>query len=176
MPAVLISASATLDGAVALQQGIARLRALGERPRPIFDAIGAYGESSTRLRFKKGIDPEGKPWKPSLRAQATGGQTLVMQGAHGGLLGSITHRADDNSAEWGTNKVYAAIHQFGGVIKPKRKKSLRFRLANGAFVTTKRVVMPQRAFLGVNEEDGQEIQAVTLDVVKAAEAGHVGGA
>lgn len=169
-----VTASAVVDGAVALQLGLARLRQLGESPRPIFDAIGQYGESSTRLRFKKGIGPDGARWKPSARAQASGGQTLVQKGQHGGLLGSITHRADNNSAEWGSNKIYAGIHQLGGEIRPRTAKSLRFQVG-GRWVSTRRVVMPARPFLGVNAEDGREIQAVVVDVVQAAEAGRMGG-
>lgn len=171
-----VATSAVLEGLQALDEGIARLRRLGESPRPIFEALGQYGESSTRLRFKKGIDPDGARWKPSLRVLTSGGQTLVRKGAQGGLLGSITHRADDTSAEWGTNKIYGAIHQMGGEIRPRGAKSLRFRLANGAFVSTKRVRMPARRFLGVNSEDGREIEAITVDVIQAFEAGRAGGA
>ncbi len=169
-----VTASAVVDGAVALQLGLARMRQLGESPRPIFDAIGQYGESSTRLRFKKGVGPDGARWKPSARVRAGGGQTLVQKGQHGGLLGSITHRADDSSAEWGSNKVYAGIHQLGGEIRPRTAKSLRFQIA-GRWVSTQRVVMPARPYLGVNADDGREIQAVVVDVVQAAEAGRMGG-
>lgn len=168
-----VSASVVLDGAVALQLAQARMRQLGDSPRPIFDAIGQYGESSTRLRFRKGVGPDGARWKPSARARATGGQTLVMKGQHGGLLGSMTYRADNASAEWGTNKVYAGIHQMGGVIRPRTKKNLRFAVPGG-FVSTKRVVMPARPFLGVNDEDGREIQAVVVDVVRGAEQDRMG--
>lgn len=167
-----VTATAVVDGAVALQLGMARLRQLGESPRPIFEALGQYGESSTRLRFKKGIGPDGARWKPSARVQAGGGQTLVMKGQQGGLLGSFTHRADDSSAEWGTNKVYGAIHQQGGEIVPRSAKSLRFQVG-GRWISTKRVVMPARPYLGVNAEDGREMQALVIDVVKSAEAGRV---
>lgn len=169
-----VSASIAVQNSLALDAALARMRALGENPRRIFDAIGQYGESSTRLRFKKGVGPDGVRWKPSARAMQSGGQTLVAKGAQGGLLGSLTHRADADSAEWGTNKVYAGIHQFGGTIAPKTARSLRFAVPGG-FVTTKRVTMPARPFLGVNAEDGRELQEVMLDVVRAAEAGRSAG-
>ncbi|MGA0569644.1 phage virion morphogenesis protein [Variovorax sp. VNK109] len=172
---MVAATTAVIEGAVALQLGMRRMRQLGDSSRPIFDAIGQYGESSTRLRFKKGIGPDGARWKPSARALASGGQTLVNKGAHGGLLGSITYRADNESAEWGTNKIYAAIHQFGGTIRPRAARNLRFRTAGGAFVSTKRVVMPARPFLGLNDEDHREIPQIVVDVVKAAEAGRMGG-
>lgn len=169
-----IAVEAAINNGLVVTQALGRMRALGERPQPIFDALGAYGEASTRLRFKRGVDPDGVRWKPSARALATGGQTLVNKGAQGGLLGSITYRADDTSAEWGTNKVYGAIHQEGGEITPKAASNLRFRTARGGFVSTKRVVMPKRAFLGINTEDGVEMQAVMLDVVQLHEAGRSG--
>lgn len=168
-----VSTSVVLDGAVALQLGMTRLRQLGDSPRPIFQAIGQYGESSTRLRFKKGVGPDGARWKPSARAQASGGQTLVQKGQHGGLLGSITHVYDSASAEWGTNKVYGGIHQVGGTIVPRTAKSLRFQIA-GRWVSTKRVVMPARPYLGLSAEDHREIPAIVVDVVQAAETARLG--
>ena len=168
-----VSVTAALDGAVALQLGMQRLRQLGDSPRPIFQALANYGESSTRLRFKKGIGPDGARWKPSARAQATGGQTLVLKGQHGGILGSITSRFDNASAEWGTNKVYAGVHQFGATIVPRSKKNLRFRVPGG-FVSTKRVNIPARPFLGVNDEDQREMTALIIDVVKAEEQARMG--
>lgn len=42
---------------------------------------------------------------------------------------------------------YARIHEYGGVIVPKTKKSLRFKGKDGTYVFTKRVVMPARPFL-----------------------------
>lgn len=52
----------------------------------------------------------------------------------------------------GTNKVYGAIHEFGGTIVPKNAKSLRFPIG-GKWVTTQKVIMPKRPWLapGVTE-------------------------
>ena len=41
----------------------------------MYREIGEAMVTSTRLRFREGVDPEGKSWPPSLRAQS-GGQTL----------------------------------------------------------------------------------------------------
>lgn len=169
--AVLITSA--FQSFLVLQLAIARMRQLGDSPRPIYQAIAQYGESSTRIRFQRGVAPSGERWKPSARVLASGGQTLVNKGAHGGLLGSITSRSDNASAEWGTNKVYAGIHQFGGTIVPRVARNLRFAVPGG-FVATKRVQMPERQFLGVNDEDGQEIQQVILDVVQDAEHARMG--
>jgi len=42
----------------------------------------------------------------------------------GQLLKSITPKADNNSAQVGTNKNYAAIHQFGGEINQAARQNL----------------------------------------------------
>ena len=41
---------------------------------------------------------------------------------------------------------YARIHELGGVIKPKRKKYLRFKLPSGKVVFTKKVRIPPRPY------------------------------
>jgi phage virion morphogenesis protein len=198
MSGVLIEARP--DGLEALGGAFARMRALGENARPIFDAIAQYGESSTRLRFKNQAGPDGQAWKPSKRAQKTGGQTLVHKAR---LLRSITHRATGSSAEWGSNVVYAGIHQFGGKINKLAFSSwLRLRTGKGGALlrqkdhahlavfakathknaVTKRftvgahaITMPARPYLGVNEQDGREMLALANDAVDQA-AQNRGGA
>ncbi len=63
-------------------------------------------------------------------------------------------------AEWGVNRIYAAIHQFGGTIRARNAGALRFRLANGGFATVKAVKMPARPFLGISPDDASDIVAV----------------
>lgn len=73
----------------------------------------------------------------------------------GRLKSSITRVFDDTSAVVGTNVIYAGIHNFGGVIKPKKAKALYF---NGRIVS--QVKMPARPFLVLEESDMQEIEYV----------------
>lgn len=74
--------------------------------------------TNTQKRFKSGTDPDGIPWrKPKWRTGDTLNDT-------GGLLGSILTKSSAAFAAVGTNKEYAKIHQFGGVIKPKTAKCL----------------------------------------------------
>lgn len=49
--------------------------------------------------------------------------------------------------EVGTNIVYAAIHEFGGIIKPRTKKALTFKTKDGRWHTVQRVVMPARPYM-----------------------------
>lgn len=169
-----VKVEATVDGLGGLNAALQRMAALGQKPRPIFKAIANYGESSTRMRFRNQAGPDGARWKPSLRVQQSGGKTLVKSSM---LLRSITSRADNSSAEWGTNRKYAAMMQEGGVIKAKNAAALRFRLPNGHFVTVKKVTIPARPFVGVNAEDGREILRLTTAAIDdAAQSGKRGGA
>ncbi|MGL4885387.1 MAG: phage virion morphogenesis protein, partial [Aeromonas veronii] len=69
---------------------------------------------------------------------------------------------------WGSNRIYAAIHQFGGVIKAKTSQGLAFTLANGDGVVTQSVTMPARPFLGINKDDEEDIVHRVRDYVNKA--------
>ena len=154
---------ATLNGAGIRMEGLdaalAGLRSAAQGladATPLYDEIGAEGALSTQRRFETETDPDGKIWPKSWRAKQDGGKTL--QGRPPRLLDSITHNAGPNFAEWGSNVLYAAIHNFGGVIRAKNGKSLRFsvkgRGANRAKdVFVKSVTIPRRTFIGLNQAD-----------------------
>lgn len=149
-----------------------RLIALGNNPTPALQDIAALGESSTRLRFRTQTGPGGQRWKPSLRAQMSGGHTLTQDGH---LVGSISGHAGKDFAEWGVNRIYAAIHQFGGVIKAKGG-ALKFALFGGGFAVVKAVRMPARPYLGVNDDDRADIldalqRRIATATMRAAHAG-----
>jgi len=116
------------------------------------EAIGEQLVSSSLERFESEIGPDGTSWKKSKRVEAEGGQTLSDSGA---LKGSIAYEATPALVAVGTNKVQAAIHQFGGEIVPKKAKRLVFDVA-GKKVFSKKVTMPARPFIGINEEDIEE--------------------
>jgi phage virion morphogenesis protein len=137
-----------------LLTALRRLAGAMTDPSPIMADIAALGESTTRLRFRTQTGPDGKPWKPSLRAQITGGRTLTQDGH---LAASISSRSGRDWAEWGANRIYAAIHQFGGVIRAMTAKALRFALAGGGFATVQSVKIPARPFLGLSTDDVADI-------------------
>src|SRR3546814_4302619 len=82
----------------------------------LMDRIGAYGEESTMHRFETETAPDGSRWEPSYRAKTEGGQTLTKSGR---LRQSMAYVASADHAEWGTNVIYAGIHQDGGIIRAK---------------------------------------------------------
>lgn len=146
------------DNLPKLQPLFAKLKELGAHPQPLLKKIAFYGENSTRGRFDTETDPDGNKWKESLRARLAGGKTLTKDGHLGD---SITSDADDNKAEWGSNRIYAAIHQFGGTIEPKSAKALHFQIPGIGWVMSKQVTLPARPYLGISSDDQEEI----LDIV-----------
>lgn len=131
MPASIIN---KWDG---LNKHIENLKALDDSKREeLNDNIAGVLEVSAVRRFETEQDPEGKAWKPNKR----GGKILTL---HGYLCGSVIGQATKDYAEVGSAMIYAAIHQYGGVIKFLKKKGS--------------VTMPKRSYLGVSEQDKADI-------------------
>ncbi len=81
---------------------------------PALKIIGATLKASVERNFERGGRPKG--WKrlsAVTLAKKKGGSILVGKGHAGGLMGSIHVEVGRNSVMVGTNKKYAAIHQFG---------------------------------------------------------------
>ena len=129
-------------------------------------AIAEGLRTSTVERFDKSVSPDGKKWKTSIRAGNAGGKTLLKTA---NLRTSIRSEADRTGMAVGTNSIYAATHQFGDarIIKPKRKKVLKFQI-NGKWITKSmvKVRIPARPFLGISEDDEEEIREVLDDLLK----------
>jgi len=95
--------------------GIAKIADRFGSAEPAMAIIGETVASSVRRNFEKGGRPAG--WQPlaeATLAKKKGGSILVGKGFAGGLLGSIHSEADSRAAYIGTDKIYGAIHQFGG--------------------------------------------------------------
>ena len=123
--------------------------------------------TSTVERFEKSVSPEGKKWKSSIRASETGGKTLIKSND---LRSSIRSEADESGLAVGTNKIYAASHQFGATgrrIQPKKAKTLRFQIG-GKWISAKevRISIPARPFLGISEEDNEEIKKLLNEMME----------
>jgi len=128
------------------------------RPGKPLKECGLVLLRSISKTFKTG----GRPvrWKPSKRAQFTGGKTLIDTAR---LMRSITMKAAGKTLTVGTNVKYAAMHQLGGripgrTIFPKRAKALRWIDRNGNVRFAKKVTipgfdMPARPFLVIQDTD-----------------------
>lgn len=80
----------------------------------------------------------------------------------GNLRRSIVEYHNGNSMEVGTNVVYGAIHEYGGIIRPKNGKYLTFKKGN-KFIRVKQVTMPARPFIG------PALHAKTQEIIKIFE-------
>ena len=154
-----MEATITITGHEQALAAISAMVARARNPQGMFDAIGAHFESSAFERFNRGVGPDGAAWLPSQRVREFGGQTLIESGD---LRRSLVHVASATGAVIGSNKVYAAIHQFGGKITAKTAKGLAFgvktRGGNAARkVVVKSVTLPARPFLGLDADDPEQV-------------------
>lgn len=133
---------------------------------PLFDEIGSMLVASTDRRFEDQAGPDGKRW-PALSAatlliRAQGGiggkkqvysqsgklteraqrifNAAIILEVSGALRKSITHKPERNLVTVGTNRVYAALHQFGG------------KAGRG-----KKVQIEARPYLGLSQDDRTSI-------------------
>ena len=130
--------------------------------------IGSFIESSTKARFDSSTSPEGTAWKPSRRAAAENGKTLLDKGH---LRDSIHYQAASDHVVIGTNLIYAAIHQFGGIIKAKAGGKLKFKHSAG-FAVLDQVMIPARPFFGISGTDETEIEHIMADFIRTAAHGN----
>ena len=138
--------------------------------KEMMDSVGEALVSGTIRRFADEEGPDGEKWKPSRRALAQGGQTLVDTGR---LRNSIDYAATPDKVMVGTNLPYALIHQKGGTITPKTRKHLKFKGANG-WATVDKVSIPPRPFIGISNEDMEEAKATVAAFMAGAFAPAVG--
>lgn len=107
----------------------------------------------------------GDRWETSIRAATEGGKTLVQTAQ---LRNSIRSKSDASGFAVGTNVKHAATHQFGDerTIRARRAKALRFQVG-GKWVSKKqvRVSIPARPFLGLSDDDLEEIKGTVEDFV-----------
>lgn len=155
-----------LDGDVSAL--LRRLRAYSEIDRRGLNAaLAQTARESTLERFRQGRDPEGRRWKTSIRAAASGGRTLIDTAQ---LRNSIKAHSDEKGFAVGTNVKYAGTHQFGDsnrTIRAKTRKGLRFQVG-GRWVTKKqvKVSIPARPYLGLSSEDMEEIKATVQEFIE----------
>lgn len=147
-----------------------RVRQLPRREgRSIMSAIGRYMKTAMQMRFRRQVDPDGKPWVPSKAAKTRGGQTLRDTNR---LFRSLTWRAGSDYAEAGTNVVYAAVNHFGILkvvsVRAHRRMTRRSGARNGAVSVRSSVVKasrrlmfrPARRFAGFGQADIDGILAI----------------
>jgi len=126
-----------------LQQVLNELAQKSSDLRPLMKNIAGILEDSVEENFEKEGRPKWQGLQPSTIKQRSKkgyypGKILQMRGE---LAASITSHYDENSAVVGTNKVYAAIHQFGGQAGKN-----------------KQVKIPERPFLKLTDSEIKDIK------------------
>lgn len=126
----------------------------------VMQDIGEIVRRSIIKNFDAGGRP--KPWAKSKRAGSSGGTTLTDTAR---LKKSFTVNAKKNRVAVGTNVKYAAIHQFGGIIRAKNKPYLKFNIG-GRWAQKKEVTISARPFMLVQGEDWKNIKARIIEEFK----------
>lgn len=81
----------------------------------------------------------------------------------GALRESIDVDPRSNSVAVGSNLVYARIHQFGGVIRPKRSNCLCIPVGDGKIIKVKSVTIPARPYLVITDKENTQILEATVE-------------
>lgn len=103
-----------LLGVEALQQQLRAMRSRGSNLKQLQGDIAGIMKDEVEANFAAGgRDPE---WPESERVKKHGGQTMIDSSQ---LVNSIQEFVTGNASGVFTNKVYAAIHNFGGPITRK---------------------------------------------------------
>jgi len=164
----------TLDRA-GFDATISRLLAGVQDFSPVTGAIAQLLENSVRRNFRDGGRPE--KWPASKRADGQAGygkesgQTLVDTAR---LMNSIIGVGDKDSVRVGTNVAYAAAHNFGvdkEITQQVRDHVRRITQAFGKPIEPvavqvkshsrkRRLTLPQREFMLVQDEDWEDIHDV----------------
>lgn len=158
------------DGLPPMVAAIAALGPHGPRRLGLLRALGEGMLATTEDRFKEERDPSGARWRalsPAYAAVKRGPRILTESGA---LYRDLRYQVVGGDAvAVGAMLPYAAIHQFGGVIRPKGAKALVFRLG-GRLVRAKKVTIPARPYLGWGRADQAMADEVLLGFFQRAMA------
>lgn len=123
----------------------------------LLTVIGDLGETQTRRRIEEEkTAPDGIPWQEN----AEGTSILFRTGKH--LRNSLGHYVSGDTVAWGSYWEHAHVHQNGAVITPKNARMLSFFIG-GRRVFAKKVTIPARPFLGLSDDNKQEIRDVVTD-------------
>jgi len=126
----------TIDDA-ALRAALKQLTAHVSDMQPVFADIAEMVLETTKARFEATVGPDDIPWdsllpKTIARKKKPADSILVETGT---LLDQLVALSDSDSAQVGSNIIYAATHQFGDIMD----------------------AIPARPFLGIDQNDQNDI-------------------
>ena len=138
-----------------LQGKLERLSKALENKTPLLRRVANTLQNVTEESFDKQASPFGEKWKPNApkTLQKKRGNKILIQS---GLLSqSFTQKVTGTSAQVGTNKEYAAIHQFGGKAGRNRK-----------VIIPARPFMPIKANGDIPKDFGERLEQEVVDYLK----------
>lgn len=116
----------------------------------LYDNLGRLVQGQHRRRIaEEKTTPEGDAWEDN-----QSGTSILYRSTD--LEQSIDYAIGADFIEVGSPLIYAGVHQFGAVITPKHKKALRFPI-NGQYVFSTKVTIPARPWLGLSDDNREEI-------------------
>jgi phage virion morphogenesis protein len=127
---------------------------LGDMTQVMQD-IGELLLNSTKERFQQGVAPDGSTWAAK-SVHTAGRDRRPLFGPSGILSSQIFYEAAPDHVEIGSNRVYAAMMQFGGT-----KAQFPHLWGN----------IPARPFLGISETDREGIFATVEDWLQSVAQG-----
>jgi phage gpG-like protein len=177
-----------------LIDGLARLERVSQNPQGAFPAIGAHFVFSTQRNIEHETSPDGKRWarlSPRTAAKRVGkgrrGFDHMLRVTNR-LYQSVSYNVLPDGVEWGSNLVYARVHQLGGVIDmPARRGSVtlkRVRQKGGGIrsrfartgakggelrevsIRGHQVRIPARPYLGISAFDREEVTEIIADHIR----------
>ena len=144
-----LSVHVQLSGFETIEQALARLNPF--QADLLLESLARLIQQSARERLiAGGPAPDGSAWAPNLE-----GRRPVLHRS-GALARSIDYAVSGMQAVVGSGLIYAAIHQFGGTIVPKKGDRLAFQIG-GRQIFARKVTMPARPYIGLSGEDRAEL-------------------
>ena len=134
-----------------------RAAASQRRMRLLLETLAQTGAATAYDRIRRGGPaPDGSGW-PARHPRSASRKPLLNR--DGDLGDSIATAATNRTARWGTNRNYARIHQLGGIVRPRRRRALRFE-QGGSQIFARQVVIPARPYLGWGGDEEHQADGV----------------
>ena len=106
--------------------------------------------------------PDGETQLTTDERPAVTDQTTIPGQTDNAPTSSITEEPAPAQVAVGSNMIYAGVHQTGATIKPKAGGALTFTLANGETVIAGSVTIPARPYLGISDEEREDIEDLSV--------------
>lgn len=175
------------DNAAALAYIQAAADALGN-PEPLLRDMGEYLMIAHDARFASQSAPDGTPWQalsPSYLRRKRKNQDKILR-LDGYLANTLRYQVNGGELLFGSNRSYAAIHQFGGEIQvAARSQQAYFRQddktgeVGNRFVAKRKsnfaqwvtmgpysIRIPARPFLGTSAADDAELLTIAQNYLR----------